>query len=861
MRSTLTTLLDEYRKRGNETAVVSHRGVRRYKASYAEIVTLSDRFSAELLRREIRPGDRVILWGENSAEWIGAFYGCMQRGVLAVPLDAAGPTDFAQRILHETNPRLIAGDHELLRRLHAPNAPALAFADFPSALPAAQSSNIDSSVGPDTPVQILFTSGTTAEPKGIVHTHRNIVSSLAPIEREMQKYLRYERIVHPLRFLHTLPLSHVFGQFMGLWIPPLLGAEVHFDTRLQASHLIQTIHDERISLLVAVPRVLDILRSHLLDCNPELLTRLQTAQNSSVWQRWWRFRRIHSLLGYKFWAFVCGGASLPPDLESFWTTLGFALIQGYGMTESSALITLNHPFRPGRGTIGKVLPGREVRLSEEGEILVRGDIISSATWQQGALRPNDSPWLATGDLAKEDASGNMQFLGRRNQLIVTPSGMNVHPEDVESVLAQQPGVAACAVVPHAVPNGSEPAAVLVFRGSPQEAQQAILAANAALAGHQRIRYFKLWPELDLPRTATGKIQRRTLVAWLNQPNQPNQPKAQSPSANEDPVTRAIVSITARTPAELSDYSRLEEDFGLDSLGRVELQEKLESQLGHTLEDAALQQAVTLGDLRKVLGLQYVSAVDTNIRTPPAQAPALSKSTHPALPDLYPRWPWTLPARLLRNAFLQCVLRPLVWIFAAPRVQRAPASSHSKPLLIIANHVNNYDAALVLYGLPGKHRRRISIAMAADILSNWRQRRGDDLWMPSLTGPLVYWLVTLLFNVFPLPRGAGFRHSFEHAGRALDSGFDVLLFPEGHQTGGHLAPFRPGIGLLVQQTQAAVLPVALAGYSAPSSARGFHSGSIQVRIGQPLHFDPAASAESITEQLHAAMASLLGESRV
>jgi long-chain acyl-CoA synthetase len=858
MRSTLTTLLDEYRQRGNETAVVSHRGVRRYKANYANIVTLSDRFSAEILRREICPGDRVILWGENSAEWISAFYGCMQRGVLAVPLDASGSTEFAQRILRETNPRLIVGDRPLLLRLPATNTPALAFADFSSALPAAQNSSIDSSVGPDTPVQILFTSGTTAEPKGIVHTHRNIVSSLAPIEREIRNYLRYERIVHPLRFLHTLPLSHVFGQFMGLWIPPLLGAEVHFDARLQASHLVQTIHDERISLLVAVPRVLDILRSHLLDRDPELLTQLQTSQNSSVWRRWWRFRRIHSLLGYKFWAFVCGGASLPPNLESFWTTLGFALIQGYGMTESSALIALNHPFRPGRGTIGKVLPGRDVRLTEEGEILVRGDMISRVTWQQGALRSNNSPWLATGDLAKEDASGNLQFLGRKNQLIVTPSGMNVHPEDVESVLLQQPGVAACAVVPHAVPNGSEPAAVLVFRGSPQEAQQAILATNAALAGHQRIRYFKLWPELDLPRTATGKIQRRTLIAWINQPDQS---EIQSPSAGNDPVTRAIVSITARTPEELSDHSRLEEDFGLDSLSRVQLQEKLECQLGHTFEDAALQQAITLGDLRKALGLQYISMEDTNIRPLPEQAPALSKSTHQTLPDLYPRWPWTLPARLLRNAFLECVLRPLVWIFAAPRVQRTPASPHSKPLLIIANHVNNYDAALVLYGLAGKHRRRISIAMAADILANWRQRRGDDLWIPSLTGPLVYWLVTLLFNVFPLPRSAGFRQSFEHAGRALDSGFDVLLFPEGHQTGGHLASFRPGIGLLLQQTQAAVLPVALAGYSAPHSARGFHSGSIEIRIGTPLHFDPSTPPESITEQLHAAMASLLGELRV
>src|SRR5579875_1312612 len=168
MRPTLITLLEEYRKSGSERAVVSHRGLRRYTASYSEIVTLAERFSAELVRRGIGPGERVILWGANSAEWIGAFYGCILRGALAVPLDAAGSVSFAERILRETTPRLIAGDRELLQHLATSAIPNLAFADFSSALPPAQGSTPDPSIGPETPVQILFTSGTTAEPKGIV---------------------------------------------------------------------------------------------------------------------------------------------------------------------------------------------------------------------------------------------------------------------------------------------------------------------------------------------------------------------------------------------------------------------------------------------------------------------------------------------------------------------------------------------------------------------------------------------------------------------------------------------------------------------------------------------------------------------
>ena len=226
----------------------------------------------------------------------------------------------------------------------------------------------------------------------------------------MKRYLKYERIFHPLHFLHTLPLSHVFGQFMALWIPPLLGAEVHFESRLQAQRLIETIHREQIAVVSCVPRVLDLLRSHLLAVDPKLADEVQETAGKKLWQRWWRFRRMHRLFGLRFWAFVCGGASLSPELEGFWTTMAFLLVQGYGMTETSAIITLNHPFNPHQGTIGQVMPGREVRITDEGEILVRGDVVSQASWQHGALQQNDSEWLATGDLAQRDDEGQLHFV-------------------------------------------------------------------------------------------------------------------------------------------------------------------------------------------------------------------------------------------------------------------------------------------------------------------------------------------------------------------------------------------------------------------------------------------------------------------
>ena len=854
MRPHLATLIEDFRRHGKDTAIVTYRGNRRMVASYAQLADLTSRFAGELMRRGIPAGERVVIWGQNGVEWVAAFFGCVLRGVIAVPLDAAGSVEFARRVLAETTPRLVVGDAELLSQLDAQTAH-FSFDDFETRLQ--ERGEIvppEAGLGLDTPLQILFTSGTTAEPKGVVHTHRNVLASVTPIEREIEKYRKYERLVHPLRFLHTLPLSHVFGQFMGLWIPAILGAEVHFESRLQAQRLMETARRERISVLAAVPRVLGLLRDALLAEFPELLQQIDAARGEKVWTRWWRFRRIHRSLGYKFWAFVCGGASLPQELESFWNTLGFALIQGYGMTETAALITLNHPFKIGKGSIGKVLPGREVEIREDGEVLVRGDMVSTATWRDGAMQRADSEWLATGDLARRDDAGQLHFLGRKSQVIVTPAGLNVHPEDVEAALNAQSGVEASAVVPLLTTAGTEPIAVLLFRGSREMAQQTVIAANERLADFQRVRQWRIWPELDLPRTSTGKIQRRKVAEWVNA-----QRAAESAGGvASDPLLALVLSITKAQPESANDHARLEEDLQLDSLGRVQLQAELEQRLGLTLSDAMLEQAVTLGDLRRLLGLGDVP-VAGEISSEKTEILAAAEKSLDMRRDIYPRWTWTWPVQAARSIFLECVLWPLVWLLAAPEVYRESNFNLDQPLLLVANHVSTYDVPLVLYALPGRMRRHVAAAMAANMLEDWRRRRGQGFWLLNLLGPFTYLLVTGVFNVFPLPRSAGFRRSFQHAGEALDRGYNVLVFPEGHRSDdGSLQRFRSGIGLLVGESKAFVLPIGLVGLGAMKTGRQrwFRSGRLQVRVGTPILFASDADPEEITERLRDEVARLM-----
>jgi long-chain acyl-CoA synthetase len=916
MRDHLATLIDDFRrpegKIAREIAVVHYRGNRRHVSTYGDLARLAGRFAAFLAAQGIVQGDRVLLWAENSAEWIAAFYGCMLRGVLAVPLDAAGSADFAARVAADVKPKLAAGDAVLLGKLAAAqagpeiserDAPALPFPAFPTLalenwldhLPAAEMGAV-AGLSRDTPLEILFTSGTTGDPKGVVITHGNVLASVGPIEDGAQPYMRYERLVHPLRILHTLPLSHVFGQTMGLWVPPILRAELHFESRLAAPHIVELIRTERISVLAAVPRVLALLKAHLEATHPGLSERIARSQRLSPWRRWGRFFAVHRAFGLKFWAFVSGGGALPAPIEQFWNALGFVLIQGYGMTETTALITLNHPFHVARGTIGKPMAGREVKLAPDGEVLVRGPMISGATWQGGELRPRQEEWLATGDIAERQESGELRFLGRKSEVIVTAAGLNIHPEDIEAAIEEQPEIAACAVVAMETPNGPEPCAVLACRGSGCNAAAAIERANARLAEFQRISRWVLWPEPDLPRTSTGKVRRKPVAAWLAR----MQAAAATPSSGAPAVANGnfgpssdwlltlIAQITGEAHSGVGDELRLAEDLHLDSLGRVQLSAAIEDRLGIVEGSGLLEEVHTLGELRKlVAGAFGEGASQPGGQTSAAGDPGREQGSEktgtegpgiegtgnreqgaaippaPRVRFVYPEWPWWKPFQWLRVAFLEVIQRPLTWFLAAPRVVGPVKPLPPGPLLIVGNHVTAYDGPLIQYGLPGPLRRHIAVAMAGDMLNDYRHWRNPD-WPPGrkgiwLLGPPAYWLVTAFYNVFPLPRQRDFQLSFAHAGKAMDRGYSVMVFPEGVRSEGQLARFRPGIGLLVKQSDVPVVPTAIRGLGEMRAGRRrwFRSGHLEVRVGDAIRFSPEDSEAAITVRLHDEVERLLG----
>src|SRR5579859_4067004 len=321
-RPNLLSLFADFERHARDVAVVQRRGYRRESWTYARLAKIALICEQDLKQRGVRTGDCVLLWGPNSAEWMAAFWGCLLRGAVVVPMDDGASPDFSGRVARETSAKLViaaAAKPGLNTAIPTLNLEDLAdraeqayvvisHHDPRQAPPPMHQSLADEPITRNHVAQILFTSGTTAEPRGVVLTHGNFLANLEPLERGIDPYRKYERWFHPLRFVSLVPLSHVFGQFMTLLVPPLLGATVVFEPSANAADVLRTVKREGATALVAVPHMLELLRSGIAReiearGKGEWLRRtLAEAVNQKFLRRAWMFRRMHRRLGWKFWA-------------------------------------------------------------------------------------------------------------------------------------------------------------------------------------------------------------------------------------------------------------------------------------------------------------------------------------------------------------------------------------------------------------------------------------------------------------------------------------------------------------------------------------------------------------------------------
>jgi long-chain acyl-CoA synthetase len=684
----------------------------------------------------------------------------------------------------------------------------------------------------DDVIQVIFTSGATAEPKGVVIRHRNVLANIVPVEREVAKYRRYARPFQPLRFVNLLPLSHMFGQSMATSIPPMVRGTVIFTRSLNPHDIVRLITSRRVSVLVCVPKILDVLHEHIVRAFPEAAE--PPPAGISIPGRWWRYRRVHRALGLKFWAFVVGAAPLAPELEEFWRRMGFVVIQGYGLTETAPIVTLNHPFKTSKGSVGTPIAGVEIRIADDGEILVRGENVTSGYFV-GANSPSPTPnsqanvavdadgWLHTGDIGERDESGKVFIKGRKKEMIVTPDGLNVFPEDVERVLNGVAGVKDSAVVGASEGSQERVHAVLILEPG-TDIDDVVRAANPLLQDHQKIRTASAWPGTELPRTdGTRKLKRRAIRDWVESGATPVVAQA------GDSVEAIIARFTHGRA--VSGETTLEE-LGLSSLERVELMVALEDRFQTQIDEGRFAGAGSVAALRQL------------VEQPVA-------STEVEEPVEFPSWNRTWPVQLVRRLSQATWMMPLTRAFAWTTVEgREHLAGIDGPVIFAANHQSHMDGPVILAALPGRLRARVAPAMAKEFFKahffpathSWRQRFSNGL---------NYYLAAFFFNAFPLPqREAGARQTLKYIGEMTGGGWSILIFPEGERSPtGKMKPFRGGIGMIASRLEIPVVPVRIDGVDRlmPLGSKFVSPGRVRVAFGAPLRLrgdDYAALAAEV-----------------
>lgn len=771
---TLAELLPLIERLGDREAVRWSNGYRTWTATYSDLYGRIGASVGYLDNHGLRKGDRIMIWAENCLEWIAVFWACIARGIEAVPVDYRFSKDLIDRIRTGSQAKLVIDGRALE-----------AIAALPSV------SRFDQAeTGPDDVVEIVYTSGTTGEPKGVVHRHRNICSNLLPFQNEIAKYRLWAAPFQPVRILDLLPLSHMFGQSQGLFIPLFLQASVAFTTETHSSRIIRFIRDNRISVLVCVPRILENLKN-------EVQRRGSVPDRSiGLLRTMWRHRKIHRAFGWKFWAFVVGGAQVDPELEEFWKGLGFAVIQGYGLTEASPVVSVNHPFDARTGSLGKVVPGQDVMIAPDGEILVRGESVTT-----------EGEWLHTGDLGEIDSEGRLYYRGRKKDLIVTPEGLNVHPEDVEKVLHRFPEIRDCTVV-----GGDHVHAVLILNDPAVNVDALIRRVNELLEAHQRIRNWSIWPEDDFPRTpSTLKIKRHEVAQGL---------ESQRPSAAAPPIDLRAMS----------------------SLERVELLSELENKYRMELDEDSFSKLISTNDL------------ETWLHDPAKKAAAPPEPEAPLS-----EWARSLPIRSFRSALQHAIAMPLyrhylpLTVSGLENLERLDA-----PVIIAANHTSHLDVPTIYTALPHRWHELLAPAMMKDHFRAYFEPGGSPL-KDVLTAAVSYALACAIFNAYPLPKEmSGTRRALAYTADLVNRGYCPIVFPEGLRTeDGQLKPFRPGIGMMAVRLRVPVVPIRLRGlyeiYSVHDSWPKL--GPVRVSIGPPLSFNADTSYADAAHRIEEAVKAL------
>jgi long-chain acyl-CoA synthetase len=849
-------------------------GEREERFTYGEVDRYSGRVASFLIRSGVGPGDRVLLISENRPEWAMSYFGTLRAGASAVPVDPelSEPevVNLAQKakavacLISERSAHSLSGlfrafaEAGLQTQVHSLAQAMEGDAAFPDRI-----GPVKKSASPEQVASLIFTSGTTGNPKGVILTHRNFASLVAKLSGAF-----------PLRsgdaLLSVLPLHHTFEFSCGFLMPFSRGAEITYVDELTADRLGEVFETGRITAMVGVPALWQLLHRKItqeLTARPALVEqgirallsahselRNRTAFNLGKILFW----PVHRKFGGRLKFLVSGGSALPEEIAKAFHSLGFNLSEGYGLTEAAPVLTVSaEGNKKPTGTVGKALPGIELKIDEPdgegiGEVLARGPNVMAGYFEDRDATDAvlQDGWLHTGDLGRLDSEGNLFLVGRKKEVIIDASGRNVYPDELEAVYADHPHIKELSIVGLPDETGGEKVACLCVpdygdrtrEEIRREIEEHFHKKSAEMPFYRRVKVLRIW-DGELPRTSTRKIRRRLVVEELKRLERiaasgeraKQAAVGSSPGGIEAWLYPLMAEVLQRPAVEIRPEARLTADLGFDSLMLTELSVVLED-AGVSLpavED--LTQLNTVGDLQQLIAAGWRGMAPAprrwsrgrgqGRRRGRAERGGRSKPQKEAAPgEAAPSKEIAVPEAVasVGRSLLSFGQKVLYGGVFDVQVKGKNFIPQNRNFLVISNHTSHLDMGLIKVVL-GEQGERLTALAARDYFFDTPLKRA---YFENFT------------NLIPMDRHGSLRESLRLAGEALNQGYNLLIFPEGTRSAtGQLLEFKPTIGYLALTYEVDLLPLYLTGtYEALPKGSIFPKGKdLKVQIGPPLMY--------------------------
>ncbi|HEY2973477.1 MAG TPA: AMP-binding protein [Pyrinomonadaceae bacterium] len=849
------------KRHATRVAMRIERNGRNEQYTYADMRELATRAAGFLASEGIKPGDRVMLVSHNAPEWGMTYFGVLKTGASCIPVD---PESSLEEIINFARAGEAVGIvlSEKLQQQHLPLAqrlaeeglsPKLWTFDQVFELPDEQTEDqrialLPARVTAQSLASLIFTSGTTGRPKGVMLSHRNLTSMVSMLSSVFDMSTKDG-------VLSVLPLHHTFEFSTGFLTPLSRGAQITYLPELSGDALARAIKNGHVTGMVGVPALWELLHRRIKNKLYERSDWIGKTADAMIKANAWlrdntplnlgpiAFYPIHEGLGGRIRYFISGGSALSETIQKDFQGLGFTILEGYGLTEASPVLTVTRPEnRMLTGSVGRPLPGVEVKIADPdssgvGEVIARGPNVMLGYYaDEDATRDAlVERWLYTGDLGKLDDDGNLFLVGRSKEIIVDTNGKNVYPDELEEIYLNSPHVKELSIV--GLPDGiGEKVACLVVADDEYDialsrselrrrVEEHFREVSASLPYYKRVKVLH-FTDVELPRTATRKVKRGEVVTILEALEASNKSAAatvteKSADAESRWLIGLVANVSNRPQSEISLSSRLA-DLGFDSLMFVELATAIENAGGSISAPERLNEAQDLRELAGVVSRRPGAAGGRGGPT------ARSQSSHPEDKEIY------VPSFVSRagNKAGDVLQRLFYDRFLETHYEgRSNIPAHTN-FIVAANHSSHLDMGLTKMAL-GESGKDMVVLAAADYFFDTKYKRAV---MENFT------------NLVPMERTGSLRQSLRHASSFLDRGYNALIFPEGTRSlTGDMADFKPVVGYLALHARVGILPVYLHGtYDAmPKGSNIIKNRKVGARIGRHLEI---AKLEEMTKGL-------------